>query len=296
MKTLLCFFLLTSIACAQKPKKSAYPPLIEGTTAEVYKTVDEVELNLYIFKPEGLKAGDQRPAVVFFFGGGWNAGSPTQFEGQCEHFAKQGMVAITVDYRVASRHQVKVVSCVEDAKSAIRYVRKNAERLGIDPDRIVAGGGSAGGHLAAATGTIEKFDRETEDLSISSKPNAMMLFNPACVLAPVEGGHPSWNEKARAFKARAGVKSKEISPFHHVKKGTPPTIIFHGKADTTVPYVTAEMFTKAMTEAGNRCELVGFADMPHGFFNQGKFNNKPFEESLAKAEAFLRELKFLPVK
>ena len=89
------------------------------------------------------------------------------------------MVAMAAEYRVYSRHKARVVDCVADAKSAIRWVRKNADRLGIDPDRIASGGGSAGGHLAAAVGTLEEFDEPDEDSSISSCPNAMLLFNPA---------------------------------------------------------------------------------------------------------------------
>src|SRR6185503_1822467 len=119
------------------------------------------------------KPTDKSPAIVFFFGGGWTNGSPGQFEEHCKHLGSRGLVAITADYRVASRQQVKAVSCVADAKSAIRYVRKEAARLGIDPDRIVAGGGSAGGHIAACTGTIDGFDEAGEDKSISSVPNAM---------------------------------------------------------------------------------------------------------------------------
>ena len=102
-----------------------YPPVFEGARTEVYKTVGDVKLSLSIFEPAtGPKTG--RPAIVFFFGGGWTNGSPAQFEQQCRHLASRGMVAITADYRVASRHQVKPVACVADAKSALRWVRANA--------------------------------------------------------------------------------------------------------------------------------------------------------------------------
>src|SRR5437870_9383869 len=123
----------------------AYPPKLEGAEIETYKTVGDTKLDLYVYYPAGHKASDKRAAIVFFFGGGWTNGSPGQFEQHCKHLASRGMVAMTADYRVASRNQVKAVSCVADAKSAIRYVRKEAARLGIDPNRIVAAGGSAGG-------------------------------------------------------------------------------------------------------------------------------------------------------
>ena len=291
MQKLIASLLVIACSTLSALAKPTYPPKIPGAVTKIYKIVEGVELGLYIVNPEGHQATDQRAAVVFFFGGGWNAGSPAQFAPHCAHFAEKGLVAITVDYRVASRHGVKAVRCVEDAKSAIRYVRENAVELGIDPNRIIAGGGSAGGHLAACTGTVKKFDRKEENLNVSSVPNAMMLFNPACVLAPV--GDKAWDAKAKEMNARAGVDSIEISPFHHVTKGTPPTIIFHGEADTTVPFQTAEMFTDAMKKVGSRCELVGFPDMPHGFFNQHRFENKPYIQTLEKADAFLKSLGFM---
>ncbi len=105
--------------------------------------------------------------------------TPEQFEQQCRYLASRGMVAITVDYRVASRHKTKAVDAVRDAKSAVRWFRSHAAELMIDPDRIVAAGGSAGGHLAACTGTLNDFDEPDEDHSVSSRPNALVLFNPA---------------------------------------------------------------------------------------------------------------------
>src|SRR5262245_44988630 len=111
-------------AGAGQEKKGArpYPPVLPGSQVETYKTVGDTKLNLYIYNPDGHKPADKRAAIIFFFGGGWTGGSPGQFEQHCKHLASRGMVAITADYRVASRHQVKAVNCVTDAKSAIRYV------------------------------------------------------------------------------------------------------------------------------------------------------------------------------
>jgi acetyl esterase/lipase len=230
---------------------------------------------------------------VFFFGGGWTGGSPGQFEEHCKHLASRGMVAMTADYRVASRQQVKAVSCVADAKSAIRFVRKEATRLGVDPNRIVAAGGSAGGHLAACTAVIKEFDESTEDASISSVPNALALFNPAVVLATVEGLNNVNQERVDSLKERMGVDPKALSPSHHVKAGGPPTIIFHGKSDTTVPYATVEIFTKAMTDAGNKCTLVGYDGQAHGFFNYGRGGNEHYQKTLAALDDFLVGLGYL---
>ncbi len=285
-----------SFAAAQEKKEKVaktYPPKMEGAEVQTYKTAGDTKLNLYIFNPPGHKATDKRPAIVFFFGGGWTNGSPTQFEQHCKHLASRGMVAITADYRVASRNQVKAVSCVQDAKSAIRFVRKEAAKLGVDPNRIVAGGGSAGGHLAACCGTIKGFDETTEDTAISSVPNAMALFNPAVVLAEVPGLTSVNQVKVDSLKDRMGVEPKELSPYHNIKAGAPPTIIFHGKADTTVPYATVELFTKAMTDAGNKCTLLGYEGQAHGFFNYGRGGGEYYPKTLASLDEFLTGLGYL---
>lgn len=268
----------------------AYPPVFEGARVETYKTIGDVKLTLSIFEPAG-PAQKNRPAIVFFFGGGWTSGSPAQFEQHCRYLAARGMVAITADYRVESRHQVKPTACVADAKSAIRWVRANAARLGVDPKRVAAGGGSAGGHLAAAVATVRGFDAPGDDLKISAVPNALVLFNPALVLAPVPGLDFK-DFESRVGAERMGTDPKNLSPTHHVKKGTPPTIIFHGKADTTVPYNTAEAFATAMQEAGNRCELVGYEGMVHGFFNHGRKPGR-YEETIAAMDKFLVSLGWL---
>lgn len=270
-----------------------YPPQMDGAKTEVYKTIGDTKLQVYIFNPDHHQASDARPAMVFFFGGGWRTGSPKQFEQQCRYFAARGMVAIAADYRVASRHNTKAVQCVADGKSAIRWVRSNAKRLGIDPDRIVAGGGSAGGHVAACTAVLEEFDEATEDGTISSAPNAAILFNPAVVLARVPG-QAGWDEdRINTLQDRMGVEPARLSPFHQVSKGLPPMLIFHGKADTTVPYATAEAFAQAMTKAGNRCELSGFEGQPHGFFNFGRGGNQHFVETVRQADVFLHSLGYL---
>lgn len=288
-------FFASAAAAQEKKAKRTYPPDLPGAKVEVYKTVGDTKLNLYIYEPKGHKAGDKTPAIVFFFGGGWTGGSPTQFENQCKYLAERGMVAITADYRVASRQQVKAVSCVADAKSAIRYVRQNAVKLGIDPDRLAAGGGSAGGHIAACAGVIKGFDEAGEDAKISSVPNALALFNPAVVLAPVEG-LPVDEAKITSLAGRMGVEPKQLSPYHNVASGAPPTIVFHGKADTTVPYQTAELFAKAMTAAGNKCQLVGYEGQAHGFFNHGRGNNEYYDKTVAELDKFLVGLGYLKAK
>ena len=274
---------------SSKKKAGGHPPVIEGTKSETYRKVGDTELKVWVFD-QAPKQTAPRPAIVFFFGGGWTGGSPTQFEPQSRHLAERGMIAIVADYRVKTRQDAKPADCVSDAKACVRWVRANAARLGIDPARIAVAGGSAGGHLAASVATLPGLDDAKDDKSVSCLPNALVLFNPGTVMAPFPGVDLK-GFGAGLDKARFGCEPTEISPIHHVKKGTPPTIIFHGKADTTVPYATVEKFTEVMKAAGNRCELVGYEGQPHGFFNKAKY-----AETLAATDAFLVSLGYLPAK
>ncbi len=270
-----------------------YPPVFENAQEMVYKTIDGIQLRLWIFNPPGHMPADNKPAIVFFFGGGWNSGSPGQFEKQCEYLAARGMVAITADYRVKSRQNVLADKCVADAKSAVRWVRRNAMKLGIDPDKIAAGGGSAGGHLAAATAMLPKLDESGEDKTVSCVPNALVLFNPALITAPGATGIADYESKMAMSGNRAGVPAEDFSPYRHIRTGLPPTIIFHGMDDPTVPFFTVKLFTEKMKENGNRCELVGYKGEKHGFFNYGKKSNGPFVSTLEKMDAFLVTLGYL---
>ncbi|MFP6672149.1 MAG: alpha/beta hydrolase, partial [Pirellulaceae bacterium] len=199
-------------------------------------------------------------------------------------------------YRVASRHQTKAVACVSDAKSAIRWIRENHQRLGVDPERVLAGGGSAGGHLAACTAVVQKYDETTENQRISSVPNGLALFNPALVLAPVSGVDPLDLERMESLTARMGVAPAELSPYHQVRRGLPPTIIFHGVADTTVPFKTAQQYVDKAKQLGNQCKLVGYPDQQHGFFNYSRGAKGRYQQTLEELDRFLVSLKYLPPK
>ena len=144
----------------------------------VYKTVGGRELQIHIHYPPGWKATDNRPAIIFFFGGGWNKGTVGQFLVQAEYFAGRGLVTARADYRVRSRDGVTPDKCVEDARTAVRWMRRNSKRLGINPRRLIASGGSAGGHLAACTMITKSVEADSDDLSVSTIPQAMVLFNP----------------------------------------------------------------------------------------------------------------------
>jgi acetyl esterase len=261
----------------------------EGGEKRIYKKVDALELPLYIYKPVNHTEKAKAPAIVFFFGGGWKSGSPNQFEKQCKYLAAKGMVAITVEYRVSSRHDVKIEDCVEDAKSAMRWVRGHATELGVDPERIASGGGSAGGHLATCVSVIEGFNAESDDVKISAQPNAMALFNPAMVIAYHEKLPKKYKEPLeKTFKDRSAVDSKLISPLHNASKKQPPCIMFFGTADQLID--GAKVYCEISREAGNQCEIVSYKGQGHGFFNAKRTSDKYYQLTLAEMDKFFRNL------
>ena len=258
---------------------------LDGAQAEVYKEASGDKLYLYIISPEGHDPEkEKRPAAVFFFGGGWNSGTPAQFLQHARYLASRGMVAALADYRVKSRQGTSPKECVADGKSAVRYLRQHAERLGIDPDRIAAGGGSAGGHVAAATGTLPKLDDPSDPAEdVSSKPDALLLFNPVFDNGP-DGG---WGH------SRVKDYWQDISPAHNIDAETPPAIVFLGEKDPLIPVPTAERFRDKMREHKIESLLHTYPGQPHGFFNEKKGGTEIFLDTLRKMDSFLVKVGFL---
>lgn len=246
----------------------------------VYKQIDSTVLNMYVYSPKHIDATKKHPAIVFFFGGGWNEGSIKQFEPHAQYFAKRGLVCFLVDYRVKNRHLTTPFESLKDAKSAMRFVRENSEKFHIDISKIIASGGSAGGQLAAATALIEDYNEDSDNLSISCKPNALVLFNPAIDNGPAGVGYD-----------RIGEAYKEFSPLHNIKKGAPPTIIFLGTKDNLIPVEAATYYEMVMKKVGSSCELLLYEGKEHGFFNYKKFEN--YKKTIFETDTFLQSLGYL---
>ena len=253
----------------QKPEQA------DGSTSHIYKTVGKYELRLFVDSPKGHNVEAKVPAIVFFHGGGFKSGSEIQFEKQSKYLAGRGMVAIRVRYRLTKDSGVEVTDCVEDAISAMRWVRANAGKLGVDPGRIAAGGGSAGGYLSVATLLIDHINAETDPAGVSAKPNALVLFNP---------GFGAPNKEAGADPRDKDGKG-ELSQY--VKPGLPPMIHFFGTEDPFLP--EARRFIEACKKAGNRSELLTYEGEGHGFFNKDKY----YELTISETDRFLVGLGWL---
>lgn len=283
-KTLLfflcCIFISTSLISQETELKKI------NIETRIYKTIDTTKLSMVIYYPDNFNPKDLHPAIVFFFSGSWIKANVDQFKTQAEYFASRGMVAVLADYRVRSRNNTTPFDAAKDAKSAVRYLRENAKQMGIDINKIVAAGGSAGGHLAAVTGNIIGLEEPNENLAVSSKPNALALFNPVFDNGPTGYG----------FKRVGGEEHyREISPLHNIRKDAPPTIVFLGTEDVLIPVATAETYKKKMEEVGSRCELYLYKGEKHGFFNyRGKNkDNTVYNDILKKTDHFLVSLKYI---
>ncbi len=246
----------------------------------LYKQIDTTKLFMEVYYPDHLETSVSYPAMVFFFGGGWNNGDRAQFVNHAKYFSKRGIVCFLADYRTKTKNNTTPFESVKDANSAIRYIRKNATVFGVDNNKIIASGGSAGGHLAAATALINTYNESTDDRSVSAVPNALVLFNPVIDNGP--GGYG--NE-------RIGNAYKDFSPLHNIQKGAPPTIIFLGTNDKLIPVETAEYYKKVMEKVGSRCDLILYEGQAHGFFNYK--NLEYYKKTLRETDNFLVSLGYL---
>ena len=268
----LLFLLLSYISFSQNDKVFIKPEKV------LYKSTKQGDLNLYFYRPLDFDKSKTYNCIIFFHGGGWNSGDYKQFERQSMYFASRGMIAISAEYRIKNKHGTTPIQAMEDAKSAIRFLRLNAKSFFINPNRIAAAGGSAGGHLAAVTANIDLFDNVNEDLGISSKPNLLVLYNPV-----IDFGSRKWLWIDNPSDA---------SPVHNISKGSPPTIILTGTNDKIVPVETIMNYKKIMGSVGSRCDVILYDGAEHAFFNRGE----DFIDTVLKSDIFLKSNWYLEGK
>nr|WP_299384196.1 alpha/beta hydrolase [Allomuricauda sp.] len=254
--------------------------MVSAQEKVLYKQVDTTQLYLEIHYPETFEEGKTYPAMVFFFGGGWIGGDRNHFIHHAQYFSKRGLVCFLADYRTKNANNTSPFESLKDAKSAVRFIKKNASRFQIDPTKVIASGGSAGGHLAAATALIPEHNEDTDDLSVDCRPHALVLFNPVIDNGPGGYGHE-----------RIGDNYKGFSPIHNIRKGAPPTIIFLGTKDKLIPVVTAQYYKKVMEKVGSRCDLELYEGKGHGFFNHKSFEY--YKQTVTAADKFLVSLGYL---
>ncbi|MDB2499863.1 MAG: alpha/beta hydrolase [Opitutales bacterium] len=236
----------------------------------IYKTVGDTEIELYVTHSE--KTDSPSPAIVWYYGSGLNKREePNQFYEQGKILAKMGITSVYTNIRGAVKGEAKdealVIRCIEDAKSAFRWVRAHAEVFNLDQERIAVGGGSSGGFLSIAIVNLPGYDAKTDDTQIPLKPSLQILFNPGLGLNNPE----------------------HLSPFKHIKKGAPPAVIFQGNADTTTPLAGAFDYQRTLDKVGTECHIFTYKDQGHGFFNYRDGSNPYYYKTVGDMIVFLEE-------
>lgn len=223
-----------------------------------------MSLKLDLYKP---KEHDQLlPAVIFIHGGAWKGGHRQTYHYYCTKFAEHGYIAATISYRLTG--DAPFPAAVEDAKCAVRWLRANAMKLGIDPNRIAVAGGSAGGHLSMMVGyspDVRELEGTGGHGDVSSAVQAVVdLYGPTDLtteFARSKGevigflGNKTMDEEPERYKL--------ASPITHVSKDDPPTLILHGSIDSTVPIEQAELLVEALKKNGVAYDYDRVEGWPH---------------------------------
>ena len=250
-----------------------------------YCTVDSQPLYMDIVTPKAGKG--PFAAVLCVHGGGWSAGHKKDMLGCAYTLSQLGFVTATIDYRLAP--QAHFPAQVEDAKAAVRYLRRHASELNIDPARIGAVGSSAGGHLTLFLGTTDNTDpvqsTDNDQPQVSCAVKAVVsLAGPTNLVLPL----PPQSEKiAQRFIGKSRSESPELfekaSPAHYLTSDDAPLLMIHGDKDKLVPYNQATTMLAACKKAGVSAELITVAGGGHG----GGGNQADWNASILKMADFL---------
>lgn len=260
LRLFAALLLVAALRAEPSSSPAADPATPPGAETRVFREDATSPVRLHIYKPAGWTAGDRRGGFVWFFGGGFVRGTPLQSAGWARRAAGLGLVGFAPDYRTAERWPgVSATATVADARAALRWIQDHAAELGVDPERIVVGGSSAGGHLALWT-AITKTPPGLDPVEAPRfKPAALLLSSPACDTSKLTG------LRAERF---TGFDPAAFSPLQNLDPTMPPVFLIHGDADTTVPYAHAVALHRALIDSGNECEFVTVPGGTHKFSSE----------------------------
>ena len=229
-----------------------------------------------VFYPKDYEDSEEHPAVILFHGGHWIGGNKSMMHPVAKKFTAKGFVAFSVQYRLERENGSTPFDALKDAKSAIRYIRKNASTFKIDPQQIIAGGNSAGGHLVAAAACTDSYNEPSDDQNISCVPDGVILY-----AAVIDNGPTGYGYN------RIGEKYLDFSPFHLVKANLPPTLILHGEDDELLSCDRMREYCQALIAKQNACSIKCYRDVGH------KLNANIYHGSVSMAMQFFSEQKIL---
>jgi acetyl esterase len=276
---LLMVLLLAPLAALHAANKRSVSDANDGPPGKVHIYTHSAgqprEMEVY-FPPGHDPAKARVPGLILFHGGGWGGGSLSQFRTACHYFASRGLVAATVNYQMLSKADAAKLPagetrkrvCITDAKSAIRWFKQHADELGVDPQRIVTGGGSAGGHIAVLATTNPGLNDPADSKAIDTRVVAYMLFNPAFALDDSN--------------------DSEVDVTRFLRRDLAPAVVFFGTDDKWKEgWDAAHAKLKSLGNTTTDLQLA--SGRAHGFFNKEPWRTV----TLIAADRFLAKLGLL---
>jgi dienelactone hydrolase len=277
--SLFCIGLCGISVAAEKPLKAKGGLGAEAPAGKpyIYKTSAGKERKMEIYFPPNHDAAKSKvPGLILFHGGSWSGGSLSQFRIACAYFASRGLVCATSEYQILSKADAKKLPagetrkrvCVTDAKSALRWFKQHASELGVDPQRIITGGGSAGGHISALATMNPNLNDPADPKEFDTSVVAYLWFNPAF--------------------ATDDDQDAEIDILQHMKVELPPAIAFFGDKD---PWKKGwdVAYAKWKSLGTKTIDLNIAPGQSHSFFNKGPWQTV----TLIAADRFLVKLGLL---
>ena len=273
------------------------PGLSDADTREfVFKKTPQRDLKVFVDYPSGWKAGDKRPAIILWHGGGFTQGNAGQFYFQANYFAERGAVCFRPEYRIRDVDGTLPVYAIEDGISAVRWIKEHAKTFGIDANRVAVGGGSAGGCMAAAVGTVDTkkfaelgFVGKDDNQAIDTRVSAMLLYNP--FLDFFEATHPRQVDEECLYLGKDPEDYREamhaISAIENVTADSPPSIILFGTRDAF--YVSDLRWIVKCLEVGATCRDFVYHGEVHSWYN----NSPHLEYTTHNVNEFLIDIGFL---
>ena len=253
-----------------------------------FGTVGDLTLRLDIIRPDPLPTAPM-PAIVYVHGGGWFEGDKSQNRNQ--PLAERGFFTVSINYRLS--HEAIYPAQLDDVKAAIRWLRRHARELHVDPQRIGVWGHSAGAHLAALAGTtghLAGWDESVNEGELTSRVQAVaMLAGPTDVLQV-----PAWCDDPDSWPARLVggplaqrlSQARQANPIHFVKGGEPPFLVIHGGLDDLVPSSQSDLLVQALRAVGSDVRFEYMPDAGHEFGP----DEPSGPASLALVQAFFAEV------
>jgi acetyl esterase/lipase len=285
---ILLGFIFSAISIVDAQRQD---PNIEIERDIVYSTVNDIELKLDLYRPK-REEKTPLPTIVCIHGGGWKSGDKSQMKNVLT-FAQRGYVSASINYRLSG--VAPFPAAAEDCKTAVRWLRANAEKYGIDTNRIGGFGTSAGGHLVLLLAYADK----SAGLEGSGNENVSSQLQAVCSwFGPTDFtvGHQQFqNGTGEGPLKFLGGKTmeeapdvyKRASPLTYVTKSAPPTLMIHGDSDQTVPFSQSETLFKHLQDLGVDCSLIKVNNAGHGFKPvDGKSIEPSMEEIFQKTNEF----------